>query len=93
METNEITEVTDREKELCAVSTLRRAVEIYSDRNNVPYDEAFLDFASSNTYKVIFDFDTGVWKEGPEYFLALYEEEIECCNNSTCSVIPSDSQD
>ncbi|MCC8126071.1 MAG: hypothetical protein LIO92_01565 [Clostridiales bacterium] len=52
-------------------------VEIYADNKKIPYDEAFYQFAASRTYKAIFDFKTGIWREGAYYFLALYEEEME----------------
>lgn len=35
-----------------------------------------IQFAESNTYEMLFDFDTAVWKEGPDYLLDLYEEEL-----------------
>ena len=34
-----------------------------------------LQFTESATYETLFDFDTAVWKEGPDYLLDVYEEE------------------
>ncbi|MCC8051931.1 MAG: hypothetical protein LIO99_03265 [Clostridiales bacterium] len=68
--------VSDRQKEHCAVNTMRRMLEKYSNENHIDFEEAFLEFASSRTYEAIFDFETGIWKEGPDYFMDLYEEEL-----------------
>lgn len=76
METLENEEVTEQQKELCVIAIVRRMIEKYSEEKSIPYDEAFLDFAKSRTYKAVFDFDTGLWKEGPDYFISLYEEEL-----------------
>ena len=45
-------------------------------KHNLPFEEAMLQFAESSTYDMLFDFDTAVWKEGPDYLLDLYEDEI-----------------
>ncbi|MCD8120458.1 MAG: hypothetical protein LUE29_13460 [Lachnospiraceae bacterium] len=68
--------VSDRQKEHCAVNTMRRMLEKYSIEKQVEFEDAFLKFASSRTYAAIFDFETGIWKEGPDYFMDLYEEEL-----------------
>lgn len=68
--------VSDRQKEHCAVNTMRRMLEKYSNEKNMGFEDAFLEFVSSRTYEAIFDFETGIWKEGPDYFKDLYEEEL-----------------
>ena len=35
-----------------------------------------LAFSTSRTYSDLFDFDTQIWKEGPDYLRGLYEEEM-----------------
>ena len=36
-----------------------------------------LQFGKSSTYESLFDFDTAIWKEGPDYVMELYEEELQ----------------
>lgn len=38
---------------------------------------AMLQFGKSSTYESLFDFDTAIWKEGPDYVMELYEEELQ----------------
>lgn len=32
-----------------------------------------LCFANSKVYGALFDYDTGIWKESPDYLLSLYD--------------------
>lgn len=66
--------ITERQKETCAVNTMRRMVEKYSEKNNIPFEDAFFDFTKSPIYELLFDYESGVWREGPDYLMALYEE-------------------
>lgn len=70
----EIPEITDKQKEYCAVTVMRRMIEKYSKEKNLSFEDALYLFTQSSTYDVLFDFDTGVWKEGPDYLAALFEE-------------------
>lgn len=40
----------------------------------MPFDEAFFQFASSSAYKMLFDYSTGLWREGPDYLRGIFEE-------------------
>ncbi len=51
-------------------------LEDYSKSKNIPFKEALLEFSLSKTYKMLFDFTTGLWKEGPNYIQYIYEKEI-----------------
>lgn len=64
---------TDSQKECCAVIAMRKAVETLALREKISYEEALLRFTSSRVYKALFDFDTGIWKEGSDYLLSLYD--------------------
>lgn len=33
------------------------------------------EFSQSRTYALLFDSETGLWKEGPDYIISLYERE------------------
>lgn len=76
METLKDSVITDSQKEHCAINTMRRMLEKYSEENHIEFEDAFLAFASSRTYAAIFDLETGIWKEGPDYFMDLYKEEL-----------------
>ncbi len=67
---------TDSQMESCAISTMRRMIEKYSDKNSIPFEEAFFQFTKSRIYSALFDYTTGIWMEGPDYLMALYEESL-----------------
>lgn len=62
-----------KQKETCAVITMRDMLRKLANREKISYKEALYRFTSSNIYDALFDFDTGIWKEGPEYLLDLYD--------------------
>lgn len=64
----------DEEKEHCAVMLMRRMLEKYSIKHNVSFEDAFFQFTNSSVYHALFDYDTGVWSEGPDYLMELFEE-------------------
>lgn len=63
----------ERQKETCAVSTMRDMVDKLAVRENISYKDALILFASSRIYDALFDYDTGIWKESSEYLLDLYD--------------------
>lgn len=71
---------TDAQKESCAVSLMRDAVEALSLRDGISYEDALLLFTSSKVYEALFDYDTGIWREGTDYLLSLYNY---CNSNQT----------
>lgn len=42
----------------------------------ISFEDAFFTFVMSSTYQVKFDFETAVWKEGPEYIRSLFERDL-----------------
>ena len=68
--------VPDRTKNACAVKLMRNMLVKYALKHNISSEEAMLRFAESMTYDLLFDFNTEVWKEGPDYLLSLYEDEL-----------------
>ena len=54
----------------------------YAQKHDVSFEDAMLQFAESSTYEALFDFDTAIWKEGPDYLLGIYEEELSGRHNS-----------
>ncbi len=68
---------TDSQKESCAVDLMRETVEELSLRDGISYEDALLHFTSSKIYDALFDYDTGIWREGPDYIISLYDH----CNS------------
>ncbi len=68
--------VPNKMKNACAVKLMRNMLVKYALKHNISCEEAMLRFAESMTYDLLFDFDTEVWKEGPDYLLSLYEDEL-----------------
>ena len=68
--------ITRENKEASAITTMRCMLLTYSEEKHLPFEDAMLAFTQSKTYDDLFDFDTEIWKEGPTYLRALYEEEL-----------------
>ena len=66
--------LTNEQKETCAVIAMRDAVALMAQEKQISYEDALLFFAGSRIYEALFDFDTGIWKESPEYLLDLYKK-------------------
>ena len=63
-------------KEACAVETMRYMLQKYAEDANISFEDALLKFSMSTTYRALFDFDTEVWKEGPDYLRSLFERAL-----------------
>lgn len=66
-------EMTNDQREACAIITMRDAIASLAQRENISYEEAIIRFTSSRVYDALFDYDTGVWREGPDHLLYLYD--------------------
>lgn len=68
--------LTNKQKEYCAnnisAMVISRLRELYP---NERYSKLISDFMDSNTYDLLYDFETGMWAEGPGYVLYDYLEE------------------
>lgn len=64
----------DQQKEVCAIVVMRSMLEDHVSETGMPFDEAFFQFASSSAYKMLFDYSTGLWREGPDYLRGIFEE-------------------
>lgn len=74
--------VTDKEKELCAKRLISMIIDTL--HNIIPEhskDSLLEDFINSKTHSMLFDFETKLWTEGPDYILCLYAEEKEIILN------------
>ena len=72
-----MSDINDRTKEASALASMQRMLEKYAAKYNVPFEEAMEQYASSESYSALFDYNTGLWREGPDYLLAWFEQELE----------------
>ena len=68
--------VSDEQKDATAIAVMRCMLLCYAEEKGVPFEQAMLAFARSRTYDALFDFDDGIWREGPDYLRGLYEKEL-----------------
>lgn len=76
METFDNSIVSYETKEACAIETMRYMLQNYSQDKGISFEDALISFSTSSTYQVLFDFDTGVWREGPDYLRSLFEKAL-----------------
>lgn len=74
--TSNVFELTNQQREACAVSVMRTMLEDYSNSTGMPFTSAFFLFASSPAYKSLFDYRTGLWMEGPDYLRNVFEDTL-----------------
>lgn len=67
------TGVTDQQRELCAVSVMRCMLGDLSVRTGIPFEDLFFQFVKSPVYEMLFDYDTRLWAEGPDYLCDMFE--------------------
>ena len=66
--------VSAKRKNGCAIALMKRMLIKYSQNHNTTFEEAMMKFTDSPAYNALFDFDTEIWKEGPDYLMQLFEE-------------------
>ena len=66
--------VTAQQKEWCVLGTLCQAMEISAQEKQAKFADVFFEFVDTWVYEALFDFDTGLWREGPIYLLNMSEE-------------------
>ena len=52
----------------CADMTLATAIEDLAENDNISIEEARNRVIESKTYRCLYDFETGMWMEGADYF-------------------------
>ena len=62
----------------CADMTLANAIEDMAEEEHITREEARNKILESKTYECLYNFDSGMWMEGPDYFRDTYKrmEEI-----------------
>ena len=68
--------ISTEQKEATAITVMRCMLVALSEEKGIPFEEAMFSFTTSSTYDDLFDFDTQIWKEGPDYLRGLYDEEM-----------------
>ena len=51
-------------------------LEAYSQKHHISFDSALHGFTKSRTYEALYNFDTKLFREGPDYLLEWYENEL-----------------
>ena len=59
---------------LCADMVLADAIEDFAEKKQITKQEARERIIRSKAYSSLYDFETGLWKDGPDYFISFYEE-------------------
>ncbi len=54
---------------------MRMMLDDYAKKNPISFDDAMHQFTTSVAYEALFDYGTGLWKEGPDY---LYHFWMKC---------------
>lgn len=74
--------IKNSQKEYCANNlaslVIERLRQLYPD---IRFSKIVSDFMGSETYDLLYDFETGMWAEGPDYILEWYLKENE---NKNC---------
>lgn len=72
-----VSSIPNERKNACAIHLMRNMLAKYADKYEISFDEALFKFTESNVYDTLFDFDTEVWKEGPDYLMMLFDEALQ----------------
>lgn len=67
--------ISNKQKNAAAIMLMQRVLEIYSEKEAISLDEALMRFSNTPIYNALFDFETGLWMEGPDYILDLIKRE------------------
>ena len=69
--------VSEKEKRRTAEKIEYIMLQHYAAASGITYEEAYQLFRHSKTYEALYDFETEIWKEGPEYLRDWFEEELK----------------
>lgn len=62
-----------KEKMICTADLIfTDAVQDYALRANLPVSEVRDQMIDSGAYDALYDFDTGLWTQGPDYFIDFF---------------------
>ncbi len=69
--------IDDSQREMCAVLVMRTMLTDYCDDTGVSFNDVFFRFVTSPAYKMLFDYSTGLWMEGPDYLRNIFEDTMQ----------------
>ena len=69
--------MTETQMEACAVLVMRMMLEDLATETGQAFDELLVAFTNSRTYSMLFDFETRLWAEGPDYLRGVWGKETE----------------
>ena len=69
--------IDDSQREMCAVLVMRTMLTDYCDDTSVSFNDVFFRFVTSPAYKMLFDYSTGLWMEGPDYLRNSFEDTMQ----------------
>ena len=62
----------------CADMIITAAIQDKAKRENRSIDSVRSELICSDAFEALYDFDTGLWQEGPDYFLSYYGRTERC---------------
>ncbi len=62
-------------KKFCADLILSDAIQDLSERDSITISEARTKIICSKAFKALYDYETNLWQEGPDYLLSFYFEK------------------
>lgn len=69
--------IDDSQREMCAVLVMRTMLTDYCDAPGVSFNDVFFRFVISPAYKMLFDYSTGLWMEGPDHLRSIFEDTMK----------------
>ena len=65
--------VSDNTKKFCADLLFTYATQLLAKQKNISYSEARAQLIRSTAFECMYDYATGLWQEGPAYFLWYHD--------------------
>ena len=76
---NKLETVNDKiteQKRFCADLILTDAIMDMAEEDGITWQEARSKIINSNAYTALYDFETGLWETGPDYFRDFYQRIV-----------------
>ena len=70
---NDESTVSDATKKFCADLLFTYATQLLAEQNGISFAEARSQLIRSTAFDCMFDYSTGLWQEGPAYFLWFHD--------------------
>lgn len=70
-------QVSEEQKNFVAASIMRYMLMDYAEEKGISFEDALFLYAESSAYEALFDFKTGIWREGPLRQRFIFEEALQ----------------